>query len=59
VTALADDLHRLADLLDRDDIYDFVVDVMADARDKAPRDDNDRDSAEVLDEVIAALRAAN
>lgn len=57
MTALAEDLHRLADLLDRDDVYEFVADTIATARDKAPRDDNDRDTAEVLDDLIAALRA--
>jgi hypothetical protein len=55
---LADDLHRLADLLDSDDVYEFVADAIATARDAAPRDDNDRDTAEVLDDLIAALRTA-
>lgn len=58
MTALAADLHRLADLLDRDDVYEFVADAIATARDKAPRDENDRDTAEVLDDLIAALRDA-
>jgi len=58
VTALAADLHRLADLLDKDDVFEFVADAVATARDAAPRDENDRDTAEVLDDLIAVLRAA-
>ena len=54
----ADDLHRLADLLDKDDVYDFVADAVATARDKAPRDDADRDTGDVLNDVIDALRNA-
>jgi hypothetical protein len=59
MSAGADDLHRLADLLDQDDVYDFVADAIAEARDKAPRVSDDRDTGEVLDDLIAALRAAN
>lgn len=58
MSALAEDLHRLADVLDRDDVYNFVADAIATARDKAPRAHNDRDTGDVLNDLIAALRAA-
>lgn len=56
-------LSVLADMLDADDVYDRLVDVMAEARDEAPRmrDEDgepiDADSAVVLDAIIRTLRA--
>lgn len=58
MTALGRVLHTLADLLDRDAIYDFVAGVITDSRDKAPRHPEDRDTGQVLDDLIKALRAA-
>jgi len=58
MTALGADLHRLADLLDRDDVYDLVAGAIADARDKGARHPLDADSAAVLDHVIDVVRAA-
>lgn len=58
------DLHTLADLLDRDDVFDFVAGVIAEARESAPRVRDadgwpaDRDSGEVLEDVVRALRSA-
>lgn len=52
------DLRQLADLLDKDEVYDVVAGAITDSRNKAPRHPQDRDSADVLDDVIAALRAA-
>lgn len=52
----------LADLLDRDEVFDFLVAAISDARDKdvRPRDENgestDRDSGDVIDDVINTLR---
>lgn len=59
MTADPSRLHALADLLDDEDTYAVVVGAIADARDKAPRHPEDRDSAVVIDEVIAALRTAS
>lgn len=50
------DLRQLADLLDDDDVFDVVAGAIADSRDKAARLPDDRDSAAVLEDVIAALR---
>jgi hypothetical protein len=52
----ADTAAQLADLLDDDDTYDFVAGAIADARDRAPRHPDDRDTGEVLDDLIRALR---
>jgi hypothetical protein len=51
-------LRTLADLLDEDDIYDLAAGAIAEARDRAARHPQDRDSAEVLDHLIDVLRAA-
>ena len=51
-------LRSLADTLDDDDVFDFVAGAIADARDKADRSPGDRDSADVLTDVIAAIRSA-
>jgi hypothetical protein len=48
---------ELADLFDRDDLFDLVAGAIADSRDKALRHPEDRDSAAVLNDVIAALRS--
>ena len=51
-------LLALADLLDGDDeLWQTVADAITEARQKAPRHPEDRDSGEVLDDVITALRA--
>lgn len=49
-------LRALADLLDDDEVFDVVAGLVADARDRAPRHPEDRDSAELLTEVIGRLR---
>jgi hypothetical protein len=49
----------LADLLDEDDTYELVAGAIADSRDMNPRHPDDRDSGDVLDDVIAALRASD
>lgn len=47
------------ELLDaNDEAWQLAADAIADARDKAPRLPDDRDSGEVLDYLLAALRAA-
>ena len=56
-------LHRAADMLAEKSVADFVCGAIEDSRDKAPRPREygypvDRDSADVLADVIAALRAA-
>jgi hypothetical protein len=51
-------LRAIADLLDEDDIFDIAAGAIAEARDRAPRANGDRDSAEVLTHVIDVLRAA-
>lgn len=56
----------IADLLDSDDeLFELFANAITDARDKAPRlrdeesgDPVDRDSADVLTDVIEALREA-
>lgn len=48
----------LADALDEEATYELVAGAIADSRDQAPRHPDDRDSADVLDDVIAALRSA-
>lgn len=53
----AADLRTLADLLDRDEIFDVVAGAITESRDKAPRHPEDRDSADVLNDVIGVLRA--
>jgi len=55
---LADALRLAAALLDVEEIKDIAADAIADSREQAPRDPADRDSAEVLDDLIEALRAA-
>ena len=49
-------LHEVAALLDDEPVWTAVVDALIDSRDRAPRHPNDRDSADLLDDVIAALR---
>lgn len=50
---------QAADLLDGDDdVWQFAADAITDSRDKAPRSPDDRDSGDVLNDVIAALRNA-
>ena len=57
-------LHRAADLLAEKSVADFVCGAIEDSRNKARRardtdgEHLDRDSADVLTDVIAALRAA-
>lgn len=54
--------RKIADWLDaEDDLWEFVADAISDARNKglAPRDPLERDSGQVLEDVIAALRAAS
>lgn len=64
MTADPDLLLQAANLLDDDDVFDVAAAAIAAARDKAPRlrekdgQPIDRDSGEVLEDVIAALRAA-
>jgi hypothetical protein len=54
--------RQAADLLDMDEVFDVAAGAIAEAREKAPRlrerngQPIDRDSGEVLDELIAALR---
>lgn len=55
---LADAMRLAAALLDVAEIKDIAADAIADSRDQAPRLDGDRDSAEVLEDLIEALRAA-
>jgi hypothetical protein len=50
--------RRLADLLDEDDTFDLVAGAIAESRDKEPRHPDDRDSGDVLQDVIEALRNA-
>ena len=50
---------EVADLLDSDDdVWQFAADAIAESRDRAPRAPGDRDSGDVLNDLIAALRAA-
>lgn len=56
MTAKPAELLTVAEFLDRDDIYDIVADCIVISRDKAPRHPDDRDSGDVLDDVIAGLR---
>lgn len=49
-------LHDVADLLDDEPVWTAVVDALIDSRNGAPRIPGDRDSADLLDDVIAALR---
>jgi hypothetical protein len=57
--------RQLADLLDRDDVWERVADALDAARDKGPRarDDDgevcDRNSSDVLDDVITTLRGVS
>lgn len=49
---------EIADLLDSDDdVWQLAADAIADSRDKARRHPNDRDSGQVVNDLIAALRA--
>lgn len=49
-----------ADLLDGDDaVWQVAADAITDSRDRAPRVPDDRDSGDVLNDLIAALRAAS
>lgn len=51
--------HNAADLLDSDDdVWQVAADAIAASRDRASRSPDDRDSGEVLDDLIAALRSA-
>lgn len=58
----ADQQHtarQIADLLDSDDdVWQLAADAIADSRDQAARLPDDRDSGDVLNDLIAALRAA-
>lgn len=50
---------EIADLLDSDDdVWQLAADAIAESRDKGPRAPDDRDSGDVLDDVITALRSA-
>lgn len=49
----------LADLLDEEETFEFIAGAIADSRAKSPRHPDDRDSGDVLEDVIAALRASN
>lgn len=52
--------RQIADLLDTDDdLWQLAADAISDSRDRAPRDPDDRDSGDVLNDLIAALRAAS
>lgn len=55
---LADQLAELQRLLADDDVFDVFAGAIADARDEAPRHPDDRDSGDVLEQVIAQLRRA-
>jgi hypothetical protein len=64
VSADPEELRQIADLLDKDANFEVVADAITEAREKAPRlrehDGRpiDRDSGDVLDDVITALRSA-
>jgi hypothetical protein len=48
-----------AELIDSDDeVWQLAADAIASSRDKAPRLPDDRDSGQVVNDLIAALRAA-
>jgi hypothetical protein len=49
-------LHEVANLLDDEPVWTFVVDALIESRDRAARHPDDRDSGDLLDDVIAALR---
>lgn len=54
--------RQIAEWLDDDDyLWTFVADAISDSRNEAvaPRDPLDRDSGEVLEDVIKALRSAS
>ena len=58
MSATADDLANLADLLDTDDVFDLVAGAISDARDRKARHPKDADSGQVLEHVIEIVRAA-
>lgn len=49
-------LTALADLLDEDPIFDFVLGAIADSRDKAARVPEDRETGQLLEDVIKTAR---
>lgn len=51
-----DQLRLFIQLFDDDAMFDLVAEAIADSRDQAPRRPDDRDSGQVLDDVIAAVR---
>lgn len=51
-----EDARTLATLLDQEEIFIYVADEIMLARDKAKRCVGDRDSAEVLQDVVDALK---
>lgn len=54
----SEELSHIADLLERDQVWELVADAITASRDRAPRTADDRDSGDVLDDVITALRNA-
>lgn len=55
---LLHDARAVADLLDGDDdLWEIAADAVLASRKKAPRHPDDRDSGDVLNDMIAALRA--
>jgi hypothetical protein len=57
--SFAEKAQQIADLLDDDDdLWQLVADAIASSRDRAARVPDDRDSGDVVDDLIAALRAA-
>lgn len=51
---------QIADLIDDDDdLWQLVADAISDSRDRAARVSDDRDSGDVVNDLIAALRAAS
>lgn len=55
---VSDLLRLLVAVLESEDVKDVVVDAISDSRDLAQRIDGERDSAEILEDVIEAARAA-
>jgi hypothetical protein len=50
--------HTIADLLDSDDeLWQVAADAIAASRDRAPRAADDRDSGDIVSDLIDALRA--
>lgn len=57
--SLSEALRLAATLLAIEDIKDIAAEAIADSRDQAPRIGGDRDSADVLDDLIQALERAS